>query len=67
MSNEIDHNNFIPNPGDKFWYIKEAVENNLPTLKFVWSRFDPNSSKHKDLIVHNNCYQSKQQAIESLL
>lgn len=65
MINQSEHNDFIPKEGQKFYYIKEVVEQGLPTLKISSTCFK--IKKHKKLLHNHNCYRTKDQAIQSLL
>lgn len=63
--NDIDkYSDFVPQAGERFWYITEVVEGGLPTLKFVCTIFNP--MQHKHLIEKHNCYKTRQQAVNSL-
>lgn len=65
MNTQSEYNDFIPKEGQRFYFIKEVIEQGLPTLKISSSHFEP--SKHKKLLQNHNCYRTKDQAIQSLL
>jgi hypothetical protein len=58
---------FIPERGQFFWYIKEKVINKFPDLVIKSAKFDPKLAEHCKFINKGNCYLTEADAFESLI
>ncbi len=63
MSNQT----FFPERGQLFWYVRDTIRNKLPDLEIVSDKFDPKNKLHQELLKAENCYHTREEAINSLL